>query len=418
MRIAIDCGRDTLEIDVPDDRLVAVRHSPSGPPLADPSAAVAAAVENPIGFPALRRALIPDDHVVVIVDEQLPAVGKLLMPVLEHISQAHVPPQAITLLCPPTSLTQPWLDDLSDAFQDTRLEVHNPSERKHLSYLAATRTGRRIYLNRTLVDADQVVLLTGRGYDPLLGYSGAEGAIYPAMGDDATRQHLAEHLSMGPPAKAPSALQREAAEVARLLGTPFMIQVIPGPGAEITHILGGPIETSGEGQRLLDERWRVEVDRPADTVIAALSGDPAGHTFDDLARAFACAARVVKPRGRIALVCAAQPDLGRAGALLRADNAGRVLDALRKQTSGEVAAVFQWASAAEQATLFLMSRLPAESAEEMFTVPLEHREQLQRLVTAGGTCLFLPDAHKTMAVLRAARIVAQMSRLRQNGFEI
>jgi len=400
MRIAIGCGRDSVEVDVADGKIIPVRRAPAAAPLPDVRAAVASALENPIGFPALRRALIPDDHVVVVVDEQLPGVGSLLMPVLDHISQAHVPPQAITLLCPPTSLTQPWLDDLSDAYQDTRLEVHDPSERKHLAYLAATRQGRRIYLNRTLVDADQVVLLTGRGYDPLLGYSGAEGAIYPALGDEATRRAMAEKLTLDPPAGSPSPLQREAAEVVRLLGTPFMVQVIPGSGEETVHVLGGPIETSGEGQRLLDERWRVEVDRPADTVIAGLSGDPARRTFDDLARAFACAARVVKPNGRIAVVCAARPDLGKASYLLRdADRAGKVLDALG-QHSGEIAAAFQWASAAQHATLFLMSKLPGDTAEELFTVALENHDQLQKLVSAGGTCLLLPDAHKTMAVLR------------------
>jgi nickel-dependent lactate racemase len=401
MRIAIGCGRDNLELDVPDDKVVHARRPPSATPLTDPPAAVAAALETPLGFPALRRALIPDDHVVVVVDERLPSVGTLLMPVLEHIRQANVPPQAITLLCPPRSLKQPWLDDLSDAFQDTRLEVHDPSERKHLSYLAATRQGQRIYLNRTLVDADQVVLLTGRGYDPLLGYSGGAGAIYPALGDEARRRELIDKMSMEPPGSSLTPLQREAAEVVRLLGTPFIIQVVPGAGGEIAHVLGGPIETAGEGQRLLDERWRIDVDRPADTVIAGLSGDPASHTFDDLARAFACAARVVKPHGRIALVCAARPDLGQASSLLRdAENAGTVLAALRQQEPEEAVAVFHWASAAQQATLFLMSKLSGETCEEMFTVPLENTEQLQRLVSAGGTCLFIPDAHKAMAVLR------------------
>ena len=41
--------------------------------------------------------------------------------------------------------------------------------------------GRRLYLNRTLVDADFVVVLSGRDYDPLTGYAGAEAAIFPAL---------------------------------------------------------------------------------------------------------------------------------------------------------------------------------------------------------------------------------------------
>jgi hypothetical protein len=49
--------------------------------------------------------------------------------------------------------------------------------------------------------------------------------------------------------------------------------------------------------------------------------------------------------------------------------------------------------------LYLLSKLPAEIAEEMFTVPLENADQVQRLVAGNGSCLILPHAHKTMAVL-------------------
>src|SRR5262249_17445740 len=157
-----------------------------------------------------------------------------------------------------------------------------PGERKHLAYLATTGRGRRIYLNRTLVDADQVVLLTGRGYDPVLGYSGAETALYPALSDETTRQELNDQLSLAPPPKSPRPIRREALEVAWHLGAPFLVQVIQGSGSEIVHVLGGPMESSNEGQRLLDARWRVQVDESVDLVIATMAGDPARHTFDDM----------------------------------------------------------------------------------------------------------------------------------------
>ena len=87
----------------------------------------------------------------------------------------------VTLLCEPSASQQPWLTDLPDAFEEVRLEVHDPKDRKKLAYLATTRKGRRLYLNRTAVDADQLVVLGRRTYDPLLGYSGAAGALYPAL---------------------------------------------------------------------------------------------------------------------------------------------------------------------------------------------------------------------------------------------
>src|SRR4030095_6322555 len=124
--------------------------APLAPPLADVSVAVHAALEQPFGFPPLRRALTPDDHVAVVVDESLVALPRLLPPILEHVQQAGVQMQRVTLVCAPPSRGQPWLEELPDQFQDVHVEVHQPDDRKKLAYLATMRQGRRLYLNRTV----------------------------------------------------------------------------------------------------------------------------------------------------------------------------------------------------------------------------------------------------------------------------
>src|SRR5262249_3758702 len=129
MRIGIPCGLEQINVEVVEGNLVGVRRAPLAPGIEEPAAAIRAALEAPIGFPALRRALTPDDHVVIVVDEHLPRLGELLVPILEHISLAHVVLDAITLLCPPGSVVQPWLDSLPEAFEEIRLEVHDPSDR-------------------------------------------------------------------------------------------------------------------------------------------------------------------------------------------------------------------------------------------------------------------------------------------------
>jgi nickel-dependent lactate racemase len=399
MRTDIAYALEHLELEVEDARLVPARRPPPAPPLADPAAAVAAALEEPLGFPALRRALTPDDHVAVVVDERVPQLPRLLTPILEHLTRAEVRPEAITLLCASSS-SQAWVDELPDAFQDVRTEVHDPTNRKRLSYLATTRHGHRIYMNRTLVDADQAVVLTRRGYDPVLGYAGAEGALFPALSDAETLGKSWERLALAAPGATPWPLRQEATEVAWLLGVPFLVQVIEGADSDVAHILGGPVETGREGQRLLDARWRVEVDRPADTVVVGVGGEPDRQRFGDLARALACAARVVKRGGKIVLLSGGEPELGAAADLLRsAEDPEAALGLVRKQHSAEGMEAFQWASAAQQATIYLLSGLPSDTAEELFTVPLDHAGQVQRLLRE-GSCLFLADAQKTMAEVR------------------
>ena len=399
MRVEIPFGLESLEVEVEADRLVAAHRQPAAPPLADPVAAVREALERPQGFPPLRSALTPDDHVAIVLDARLPRLAELLVPILQHVVGAGVAPAAITLLSPPEPSAQGWREALPPEYHGVAVERHVPGDRKRLSYLATTRKGRRLYLNRTVVDADQIIVLARRGYDPLLGYSGVEAALYPALSDEATRQELAAGLTMDAPGEEPWTVRREAGEVAWLLGTPFMVQVIEGAGDEVAHVVGGVASSGPEGQRLLDARWRVTVDRRADTVLAAVSGDPARHDFADLAQALAAAARVVKPKGRIVLLSRATPTLGPGAEQLRGSNDPEsALTILGREKPLDMAAAFLWVRAAQQASVYLLSGLPAETAEELFTTPLDRPEQAQRLLTRDGRCLILPDAHKTLAV--------------------
>jgi nickel-dependent lactate racemase len=392
-------GSTSADLDLPEAQLVPLSRQPLTEPVSDAGAAVREALEHPLNFPPLRRALTPDDHVAVVVDESLPNLPALVTPILEHLVSAHVTPDAVTLL---TTSPGPldWVERLPEAFRHVKVEQHDPFNRKKLSYLATTRQGRRVYLNRTAVDADQLVVLAARGYDPVLGHGGAEGAVYPALADSEAQQAALGHLSMEAPAAAAWPVREEAGEISWLMGAPFYVQVIAGAGEQVSAVVAGPLESAAEAQRLHDARWRVEVDEPAAIVVAMVGGEPERQTFADLARAAAAASRVVRPEGRIIVVSEAQPDLGEAGALLRrAETPEAALALLRDKKPLDRAAAYQWAEAARRANLYVLSRLPAEVVEELFATSLEHAGQVRKLV---GTerAIVLPDAERTLAVVR------------------
>jgi nickel-dependent lactate racemase len=397
MRTTIAYGRAALELELDSTQVIEPRRHALSPALTDPSGAVRDALESPRDYPALRRSLTPDDHVAVIVDESLPCLVELLTPILEQVLLAGVAAEAITLLCPPSPSNQQWIDALPEAFEDARVEIHDPTDRKHLSYLAATKQGKRVYLNRTAVDADQLILLSGRRYDPVLGVSGCEGALYPSVSDEATLREITGRVSLDAPGEEAWPVRKEAAEVAWLLGAPFVVQVIEGAGDEIVHVVAGPVNTSVEGQRLLDERWRMSVPQPAETVIASVSGDPGRCRFEDLAGALVCAARVVAPGGRIILLSEASPHLDAGAAILRqADNPQDALALLADRKARDWVAAYQWANAAAHASIYLLSRLPVEVVDELYATPLENASQVQRLLRGNGPFLFIADANKAL----------------------
>lgn len=396
MLASIAYGQRTLDLEIHEGNLVAGRRAPIVPNVADPVLAMRDALEHPLDYPALRLALTPDDHVGIAVDEGIPHLGTLLVPLLEHIRQAGVQPGAVTLICPPESSEQPWIDALPDEFQDVQIEVHQPNDRKKLAYLATTKSDRRVYLNRTAVDADQLVLLTRRRYDPRLGYAGAELDLYPGLCGEATAAELHAELDSERTETEPLALQAEAHEVSWLLGAPFYVQVIEGDGAEIAYILAGPSESSAAGEQLLDARWRVEFDQLADVVIASISGGPEQQTVDDLARAFLAASHIVRPGGSIVLLSDISPALGSGFGVMREHDDPSLLPPLL----ADHGAASMWVTAANQARLYLLSGLASDVAEELFTIPLQNAEQAHKLLTEGTTVALLPDAHRVRAVLR------------------
>lgn len=204
---------------------------------------------------------------------------------------------------------------------------------------------------------------------------------------------------MDSPAEHAWPVRKEAGEVSWLLGAPFYVQVIEGAGDAVVQVLGGSADSAADGRRWLDRCWRARAAEPADLVIATIGGDPARHDVADLARALACAARVVRTDGVIALLCSAAPELGEGfRRMLKADEPDDAYQALRDAPPPDWPAAFQWLEAVRKAHVYLLSGLPAEMAEGLFATPIDHARQVQRLIDAGGTCLILPDAHKLMAV--------------------
>ena len=389
-------GESTWSFRLPEGRRVELSREIVGPPSGTPAEMTREALEHPHGFEAMRRALTPDDRVTIVLDPAIPSAAAILAEVLLHLQSGGVQPDAVTVLTI-AGADKKWVEDLPDEFADVRTEVHDPADRNKLAYLASTKAGRRLYLNRTLLDADFVVVLSGREYDPMSGYAGAESAIFPALADEDTRAAFRGQFTSDAPGKIPWPTREEALEVMRLIGMPFLVQVISGVGATVQEVVAGLPDSSAEGIRRQNARWHATVSEEPDTVLATIGGVPEQTTFLDIAKAAACAARVVKKGGRIAVLTTAAPDLGEGAKLLRSmEGPTGARKLLAKEKPEDWDAAWLWAFAAKNHSLFLASGYPDEVVEELFATPIHSASELQRLVDTGEKVLIIPYAHKTM----------------------
>ena len=361
-----------------------------------PAELMAAALERPFGLEVpLRRAVTPDDHAVILVDERLPHLAELLVPLLRHLRSAHVDPANITLLVPAHSRDQRWVDELPDDLGDVQVEVHAPENREKIAYLATTKGERRVYLNRKIVESELLIVLSGRGFDPRVGYSGGAAFLFPQFSDAETLAAYPTAFRTTKRPEEPNPLRTEAKEILKLLGAPFLAQVIEGPGDSIAEVLVGLPSASGEGVRLFKDRWFGRVERKAELVIAAVSGSPGRIGFRELASALATARRVLEPNGRIVLLTTAAPPLDDSGdLLLKVEEPVTALKRIAKAKPADAVSGTFWAYAAKKARLFVASGWPDTLAEELFATPVHTPAEVQRLIDAAGSVLFLQDAHK------------------------
>ncbi|MGE5194476.1 MAG: lactate racemase domain-containing protein [Deltaproteobacteria bacterium] len=390
-------GRFACEI---DPRRVLVQH-PGPAQCAGFAEKVRKALTTPLDFPSLVQVCVPGDQVVVALDRHIPGAAEMIVEVWGLLEQRGVDAAAVRILQPAALDGVPLVDPrlgLPEAIRrEVQWTVHDPTDPKRHAYLAATARGERIYLARELVDADVVLSVGMIAYDPVLGYRGTNSVFYPGLSNtEAIARSRGEgHSELGPDDERP--LRQIIDEIAWLLGTQFSVQVLPAAGGGAADVVAGAYDSVfRKGRKLLAQHWRVALAERADVVLAAVDADSAGHGWDQIGAALATARNLVAKGGKIVLLSEldAEPEIGIE--LIRKSHSPRsALQPIRKQAPLDMIPATQFASAADWARVYLVSRLPSGMVDELFMVPLENDREVAKLLAGDDSCVILGSAQHT-----------------------
>lgn len=274
-----------------------------------------------------------------------------------------------------------------------------------MAYLAATKAGRRIYVNRALTDADVVIPVGRLGYDPIMGYRGPWSVIFPELSEraaiDAHRgqfRDLALELEV---ARASASLD-ESFEVSWLLGCQFHIGVVPGSSGLVTVIGGKETAVREQGIASVDSCWTLDAKSHHELVVVGIGGPGMPPTIDDLAEGLATACRLVQHGGKIVVLSRVRGPVGPSlRSLIDADDPKKRAAAIRgHEGDDDYLAARRVAQALAWADVFVLSGLPPEQIDELSLVALENPEQARRLVSKSGSCSFVSRAELTRASVR------------------
>ena len=162
MRFGFDYGKTGLDVELPGNgKVVGPLSIREAPPLANPQAALEAALANPIGTaPLAELAKGKKDACIVICDITRPVPNQLLLPpILRTLEEAGIPREKITILIA-TGLHRPNEGDElvelvgAEVAKNYRCVNHHGKVREEHDFIGTTPPGVPAWIDRPLVRAD------------------------------------------------------------------------------------------------------------------------------------------------------------------------------------------------------------------------------------------------------------------------
>ena len=279
----------------------------------DARAEVERALKEPIGAKRLSEIAKPEQKVVIVVDDNTRDSPSSLMlpPVLAELNAAGVKDENVTVVfgCGTHRPVAP-----EEAAEIVGVEVlkrvkavSHDCKAQDLVFAGTTKThGNKVYLNRTFAEADVRVLLGDVGFHYYAGYGGGRKSVLPAVAGEETIKHnhaLMLHADARTGVLAGNPVHEDMTEAARLAKVDFIVNVVTNSKGEVVKAFAGDMEQAFlEAVKLVDEMYRVQVDRRADIVVASPGGSPADINLFQAYKAVDAALEAVKRGGVVILV--------------------------------------------------------------------------------------------------------------------
>ncbi|MEZ5292279.1 MAG: nickel-dependent lactate racemase [Vicinamibacterales bacterium] len=350
MRVHLDYGTSGLELDVPDERTVVVapRHAPA---VADPAAALDAALAAPTAGPPLSTLVTAGQRVAISVCDITRAQPRegMLAAIVRALPQVRA--EDVTILIATGTHRANTADELTrmlgaDIVARYRVVNHDARDEATLACAGATSAGVPIWLNRAWLDAD--VRLTTGFVEPhfFAGFSGGPKMVAPGLAGLATTLVLHDARHIGHPNATwglteGNPIHDDVREIARLTGVDFALDVALNRDQAITAVFAGELFAEHAAACAhVRATAMCPVDARVDVVVTTNSGYPLDQNLYQAVKGMSAAACIVKPGGTI--VCAAEcrdgvPDHGPYGRLLK-----------QRRTPGELLEMVEAPGFAEQ----------------------------------------------------------------------
>jgi nickel-dependent lactate racemase len=324
MKITLDYGRTGLDVTLPADRLIApplgIREAV---PLADPIAALEAALLNPIGTkPLAELAKGKKTACIVVCDITRPVPNKMILPpVLRTLEAAGIPRSGITILVA-TGLHRPnegaeLVELVGEEVASTyRCENHFGKDRDSHEYLGTTPNGVPAWIDKRYTQAE-LKITTGLIEPHLMaGYSGGRKVICPGIAALETVKvwhgpRFLEHPKADAGSLDGNPVHAENTLIAKMAGCDFIVNVTIDGKRRVTWLGAGDMIQAWEaGVQFCRDVVKAGVPAACDVVVTSCAGYPLDTTWYQTVKGLTGALPIVKKGGTIVIAASMTEGLG------------------------------------------------------------------------------------------------------------
>lgn len=287
MELKFGFGSGTQTVRVRDECLLGVLHANAYTPELTGEAAVRAALDAPIGAPAIEQVVHPGEKIAIVTsDITRPCpTWSILPPLLDRLYAAGVDRKDIILVFALGSHRCHTSDEQrrlagERAWQELRCVDSDPNDCVHLG---TTDAGTPVDIFRPVAEADRVICLANIEYHYFAGYSGGAKSIMPGV---STRDAIQcnHRMMIRPEAHAGkldgNPIREDIEQAGRILGIDYIVNVVLDEHKNIVRaVAGDAVRAHRAGCAFLDTLYRKPIARRADIVLVSQGGAPKDLNF-------------------------------------------------------------------------------------------------------------------------------------------
>ena len=252
------------------------------------------ALNEPNGTKRLSELVKPGDKIAIVVNDQTRSTPSHLIipPLLDELNKAGLQDTDITIIigCGTHRPAKP--EETKTLLGDQTLQrvkvMSHDCKAKDLVFIGKTKTyGTKVYVNRVFAEANLRILTGEVELHYYAGYGGGRKNVLPAVSGEETIQH--NHAMILHPKARTGILEgnpvhEDMIEAARLAKADFIVNIVTNSKGELVRAFAGDVEQAFyEAVKLVDEMYKVPIERRADIIIVS----PGGHPRDiDLYQAY------------------------------------------------------------------------------------------------------------------------------------